>query len=98
MRKAGWLIENDKGANKAHTVRWKITAPPPEMGGIAALPPSPTSPLPLTASGTSLAIHACGQSQDAEEQVEPLNPNFSGMPSSALLPDDLLAMFNGEDL
>lgn len=25
MRKAGWSIENDKGANKTHAVRWTIT-------------------------------------------------------------------------
>jgi len=96
MRKAGWEIESDEGANKTHVTRWRITAPRPETGGISTSPPSPTSSTPLPASGASQAIQEWRQSQDSAEQVELSRTHLNGIPPDVLSPG-LLAMFNGED-
>ncbi len=42
MRKAGWHVSDDRGANKTNAVRWAI-APPPEMPRDVASPDSPRS-------------------------------------------------------
>ena len=57
MRKAGWGVENDQGANKGHTVRWTITAPRTEMACISGSPGSPGSPVTLLARQASQASH-----------------------------------------
>jgi hypothetical protein len=54
MRKVGWTIENDNGANKTHTTRWKIRGPLSDFGDISPSPPSPQVSPPPEASMTSL--------------------------------------------
>jgi hypothetical protein len=67
MRKAGWTIEDDGGANKTGAIRWTITAP--EMARISPLPclppPPPTRP-------ADLADHEYGPSQVDDPPVPTL--------------------------
>ncbi|GIH25144.1 ATP-binding protein [Acrocarpospora phusangensis] len=37
MRKAGWMVEDDGGANHSNAVRWTLTPPPREVGDSGSL-------------------------------------------------------------
>lgn len=56
MRKSGWQIDDDGGANKTNAVRWNITRP--EMSCISSSPSSPSSPPQVTGDDTTLATLA----------------------------------------
>lgn len=64
MRKAGWTVENDDGANHDNRVRWTITPPPQEMGRESDSRDSQDSRMQSTASVASLASVECAPSQD----------------------------------
>lgn len=57
MRKAGWTVSNDGGANKFNVARWVIR---PEFTRISSSPSSPSSPKPEMASQASQARHKYG--------------------------------------
>jgi hypothetical protein len=67
MRKAGWTVEEDGGANHRNAVRWTIEPPArPEMVGNPASRRSQASQDDQTASDASHASKQYGQSQDGE--------------------------------
>ena len=46
LRKVGWEVDEDGGANKVNATRWTLVAPPPpEIGRDSSSPSSPSSPL-----------------------------------------------------
>ena len=58
MRKAGWTVTDDGGANKSHAVTWTIARPEK-----VCIPDSPTSP---TGAQASQASNESEPSQDDE--------------------------------
>ncbi len=56
MRKSGWQIDDDGGANKTNAVRWNITRP--EMSCISSSLSSPSSPPQVTRDNRTLALLA----------------------------------------
>src|SRR5205814_5415338 len=70
LRKAGWEVTDDGGANKDGTVRWTLTPPRrPEMAGNPS-PPSPPPPRAAPAAGQAgQAGQEPGPSQ-ADEGIE----------------------------
>lgn len=62
MRKAGWTIADDGGANKSNAIRWTIA--PPEIARIGDSPSSPPSPNGTQASQASQASNGNAPSQD----------------------------------
>lgn len=64
MRKAGWVVSDDGGANKSHATRWTIHRP--EMAPNPDSPTSPTSPTSPPADQASQASNEYGTTQDDE--------------------------------
>jgi hypothetical protein len=65
LRKAGWVVDDDGGANKNGVVRWTITPPSdPEMAGKDAPPPPPSPPSDRMAGQAGQAGHESRPSQD----------------------------------
>lgn len=66
MRKDGWTVHDDGGANKRNAVVWSIASPPrPEMGGNDDSPCSPDS-------RGELASHASNQSAQSQDEEQTL--------------------------
>ncbi len=73
MRKAGWMVEDDDGANHRNALIWTITPPSrPREAGIPASRSSQDSQDDSGASHASLASHECGPSQDDNVPDTPL--------------------------
>ncbi|HSH60663.1 MAG TPA: hypothetical protein VK988_13690, partial [Acidimicrobiales bacterium] len=67
MRKAGWSVTDDDGANKNGVVRWAIARP--EKSRIASPPGPPPLPSEHQAGQAGQAGHGCETSQDDEGKV-----------------------------
>ncbi|SNR82443.1 hypothetical protein SAMN04488107_0067 [Geodermatophilus saharensis] len=89
MRKAGWRIDDDRGANHDKVIRWTITPPGPEMTGKAD-PQRPQPPHPDAEqyehdqARAGLAGHA-GTADDDRDLTPAPDPHPAGGISAGLL-------------